>query len=194
MKRKTIQFVLVTLVLSFADVAHSDTFTTGLHGEQVTTEMKLVTLDGQTYFDTKTGGAFLGARDLAPILSPELLKQAKEAQIAETKGVAATVQGHPISGFKAVAGSEGMHVWVDLSTGDMNFGNGMRYDVLQLKREVLFKEGEIKLLRREKGKGIGIDVYVCSKGAKIAPAKQKSKLYITGITHTFVPTDASDKT
>jgi hypothetical protein len=189
-----IHLAALTVAVSFADIGHCSTFTTSLYGEKVTTEMELVTLDGATYFETKADGVYMGStHDMVSLLSPDLLKDAQQAEAADTNGIAATIEGHAISGFKAIAGKDGMHIHVDLQAGGMNFGKGIRYDILQLHRVLLFKEGEVKLPRLEGDKEVGLDIYVCAKGAKIGPAKAAGKLYITGITHKYVAKDESEK-
>lgn len=189
---KKVGMLVSGIVASFIVVTAwgQSTFTTGMHDEKVETEMELVTLDGQTYFETKEAGVYLGSTDdMADLLTPAILKEATGRKSGRTDGIAATVKGHPISGFRATAGQKGMHVSVDLQAGGMNFGKGMLYDLLKLHREIVFEEGEIKLPKMESKKQIGFDIYRCAKGARIRASDQDRKLHITGISHEYVPTE-----
>lgn len=193
MNNVKVSILILGILFINVNPAHSDSFTIEADGEKVKTEFELVFLAGQTYAKTKADGVFLGfARELAPILTPTTFKQAKDAKPGKVTGVAATVKKTP-SGFRAVAGPKGMHIYVDLLSGNMDWGQGIKYDVLVLGREVIMQAGDFKLTRFENGKETGVDVYTCEKGARIGPSDAKGQLSIVGIRHKFVPKEEREK-
>jgi hypothetical protein len=186
---KTKLFLSLALVLSLCTFsllvygANTGTFTTGIFGEKAVTPCRLDTIDGETYFLAQPNGLYYGVGDeLTAILSPELVAQSKGKRPGVTKGVAARIRPFRKTAFKATAGPEGMHVSIDLASGQMVFGKGIKYDILSRNLEVIFEEGQIEIPREREGKKIGTNVYTFSSGSKIAPGKKKGDLILIGIT------------
>jgi hypothetical protein len=183
-------FLSLALVLSICTLsmlvhrANAETFTTGIFGEKATTPCRLVDIDGDTYFVAQPNGLYYGAGDeLTAILSPELVAQSKGKSPGVNKGVAARIKPFRKTAFKATAGPEGMHVSVDLTSGRMVFGKGIKYDILNRNLEVIFEEGQIEIPRARGGGKTGTDVYTFSTGSKITSGKKKGDLILRGITY-----------
>jgi hypothetical protein len=186
--------VLMPLLLRIPTVAHvtrlgGGTLRTEAAGQAGTIKTLVVKIKGKTYWEARSGGVYLGdSSELASILSPELLTGSRGLTAAKTTGIAATITALDPMSFRAVAGDQGMHVYVDLTQRPLwySFGQGIRVDLLNYHREVVFAPGELQIARVANGRQIGVDMYAFTQGARIVPATMRGRLVYIGIAHSFL--------
>jgi len=108
------------------------------------------------------------ADEVLALLSDETTLRENADAKATDKPIAATLEPLEGKAVKATAGTEGMHIGIDLMSGQMNLGNGLALDIKTFDRKVFLKAGSLSV------KGIQ---YTITEGACIVAADGKLVAY-----------------
>lgn len=98
-----------------------------------------------TYWETEPEGICIaGISELDSLIGKDLvIEQTPDSSLKDIP-IAATMEPLEENAFKVTAGSEGMHLGLDLMTGDSNLGSGLICDVKYLGKRVVFKPGTVQ--------------------------------------------------
>lgn len=121
------------------------------------------------YLEAVGGSVYIAtANEMQALLGTETTLREGADQEAANRSIAATLEPLEGKAVKGTAGTDGMHIGIDLMAGQMNLGDGLTCDLKTFGRKVVMKAGSLNI------KGVQ---YTITEGACIFASEGKLVAY-----------------
>jgi hypothetical protein len=161
-------------------------FKATMWGETVETKFVFAEEGGNKYLLVMPGEKSIGvSSDLADLLWDAMESQRNGVRAVEASETAVTISPLRLHGYRTVAGPEGWHQFYDPVKKGRSISKGLKYDVLTLRRAIVFEKGRFEIPHADEKKGCHVFTFV--DGARILPADTPNGLAVQGITYELRP-------
>jgi hypothetical protein len=161
-------------------------FKATMWGETVETKFVFAEEGGNKYLEILPGEKTIGvSTDFADLLWDAMESQRKGVRAVEARETAVTITPLRLHGYRSVAGPRGWHQLYDMGKKGLSARKGLEYDVLALRRAIVFEKGQFEIPHADETKGC--HVFTFAEGARILPADAPGALAVQGITYELRP-------